>query len=158
VKVAVSIGDLVDKVSILSIKLKKISDRQKLENIRKEHETLKVSMESIGISERSDEFLRLEAVNRKLWDIEDRIRLKEVKQEFDDVFIQLAREIYFNNDERSEIKRQINIKFGSETFWKKRSMWITRREGHEQIGTYCPPDRNSSLALPRFSPNLPFHP
>jgi len=119
VKVAVSIGDLVDKVSILSIKLKKISDRQKLENIRKEHETLKVSMESIGISERSDEFLRLEAVNRKLWDIEDRIRLKEVKQEFDDVFIQLAREIYFNNDERSEIKRQINIKFGSDLLEEK---------------------------------------
>ncbi len=118
-KVDVSIGDLVDKVSILSIKLKKINDRQKLENIRKEHETLKISMESIGISEGSEEFLRLEAVNRKLWDIEDRIRLKEANQEFDDVFVQLARDIYFNNDERAEIKRQINVKFGSDLVEEK---------------------------------------
>jgi hypothetical protein len=112
-KVEVSIGELVDKVSILSIKLKKVKDANKLENIKKEYAILSKAMEQSGISLDSLEFKRLESINLKLWDIEDQIRTKEAKKEFDEGFIGLARSVYFTNDERAEIKRSVNIKYGS---------------------------------------------
>jgi hypothetical protein len=112
-KVEVSIGELVDKVSILSIKLKKVKDANKLENIKKEYAILSKAMEQNGISLNSLEFKRLESINLKLWDIEDQIRTKEAKKEFDEAFISLARSIYFTNDERAEVKRAVNIKYGS---------------------------------------------
>jgi len=119
VKIDVSIGEVVDKISILSIKLKKIKGREKLKNIRKEYDLLKNSLEEIGIKTGSEEFKQLEEINLKLWDIEDKIRLKEAKKEFDDEFIQLARSIYFNNDKRADIKREINLKHGSELIEEK---------------------------------------
>ncbi len=113
-KIDVSIGEVVDKISILSIKLKKIKDLEKLKNIRKEYNLLKDSLKEIGIKTGSEEFKQLEEINLKLWDIEDKIRLKEAKKEFDDEFIQLARSVYFNNDKRADIKRKINLKHGSD--------------------------------------------
>jgi len=77
-KVEVSIGELVDKVSILSIKSKKIRDKNKLNNIRKEYGILAKSMEDAGIQLTSDEFKRLEQINIRLWDIEDQIRIKNL--------------------------------------------------------------------------------
>ncbi len=118
-KIDVSIGEVVDKISILSIKLKKIKDREKLKNIRKEYGLLKDSLEEIGIKTGSEEFKQLEEINLKLWDIEDKIRLKEANKEFDDEFIQLARSVYFNNDKRSDLKRKINLKHGSELIEEK---------------------------------------
>ena len=112
-KVEVSIGELVDKVSILSIKLKKIRDNNKLANIQKEYSILFKSMEDAGIRQASDEFKRLEEINLKLWDIEDQIRTKEAGKEFDEEFIRLARSVYFTNDERAAVKREVNIKYGS---------------------------------------------
>jgi len=112
-KVEVSIGELVDKVSILSIKSKRIMDKNKLANIQKEYSILARSMQESGISEASHDFKRLKEINLKLWDIEDRIRTKEARKEFDDQFIALARSVYFANDERAAIKREINLKYGS---------------------------------------------
>ncbi len=121
-KVEVSIGELVDKVSILAIKLQKIKDIHKLANIRKEYDILVRAMEEAGISLMSPEFKRLEAINLKLWDIEDRIRAKEAKKEFDEDFIALARSVYFSNDARAEIKREINIKYKSDIIEEKEYM------------------------------------
>jgi len=119
VKIDISIGELVDKVSILAIKLNKIKDAGKLKNIRREFELLKKPMEQIGISTDSEDFKKLEQVNLKLWDIEDNIRIKECQKSFDAEFIQLARSVYFENDERAAIKKEINLKFGSELVEEK---------------------------------------
>lgn len=121
-KIEVSIGEVVDKLSILSIKLKKIKNKDKLKNIRKEYDILKSSMEKSGIQVESDQFKELESINLILWDIEDRIRVKESRKEFDEDFIELARKVYFNNDKRSEIKREINIKYGSNLIEEKEYM------------------------------------
>lgn len=118
-KVEVSMGELVDKVSILSIKLKKIKAPEKLRNIEKEYAVLCESMASAGLEVDSAEIRQLEAINLKLWDIEDRIRAKEAKKEFDDEFIRLARSVYFTNDERAAVKRRINIKYGSDLMEEK---------------------------------------
>jgi hypothetical protein len=112
-KIEISNGDLIDRASILSIKLQKIKSKEKLLNVQKEFYILFESMRSIGISEGSQEFQNLKKINLTLWEVEDRIRMKEFRQEFDDEFIRLARKIYFENDKRSEIKRQINITTGS---------------------------------------------
>jgi len=118
-KIEVSNGELVDKVSILSIKLQKIKSKEKLLNVQTEFDTLYDSMRSIGITEDSTEFQDLKRVNLALWEIEDQIRLKEARQEFDDEFIQLARKVYFENDKRSGIKRQINISTKSKLIEEK---------------------------------------
>jgi len=118
-KIEVSIGELVDKVTILSIKLKKVKSRDKLKNIKKEYDLLKTAMEKCAISTDSEHFGRLEEVNSRLWVIEDEIRIKEANQQFDDEFIRLARSVYFENDQRAAIKKEINIKFGSELIEEK---------------------------------------
>ncbi len=118
-KIDVSIGELVDKVSILSIKLKKIKNKAKLKNIRQEYNLLKNSMEKIGITEASEEFKALEKVNEELWHIEDDIRVKEKDKQFDDEFIRLARSVYFTNDRRAELKKDINLKYGSKLVEEK---------------------------------------
>jgi hypothetical protein len=118
-KIEIAIGELVDKVTILSIKLDKIKNEEKLRNICKEYEILRNAMETGGINTGSDEFMKLVAINTKLWEIEDKIRLKEAKKEFDDEFIQLARSVYFNNDDRFAVKKEINLKYGSEIIEEK---------------------------------------
>ncbi len=112
-KIEVSIGEVVDKVSILSIKLEKFKDEAKKANVKTEFDILAPEMEKAGVSLSSKEFADLKAVNLLLWDIEDSIRIKESKGEFDDEFIQIARSVYFKNDIRAEIKKEINLKFGS---------------------------------------------
>lgn len=107
-KIEVSNGELVDKVSILSIKLEKFKSDEKRVNALKEFELLYPVMCEIGITVDSNEFRRLRDVNLKLWEIEDRIREKEARRVFDQEFIDLARSVYFENDQRSEIKRTIN--------------------------------------------------
>ena len=118
-KVDVSIGELVDKVTILKIKLNKIKSEQKLKNIRKEYDILSSKMESTGVKEDNEDFTELRKVNEALWEIEDKIRIKEMNKEFDDEFIQLARSVYFQNDKRSEIKKKINLSFGSDLIEEK---------------------------------------
>ena len=118
-KIDVSIGELVDKVSILAIKLEKITSSQKRLNISKEYDLLSAAMEQTGIKKDNPDYMALCQVNRKLWDIEDRIRLKEAHKTFDDDFIELARAVYFTNDERATIKRRINEAFGSELMEEK---------------------------------------
>jgi hypothetical protein len=118
-KIDISVGELVDKLTILSIKLGNITDEEKLKNIRHEYTLLLKSMESVGISPDSGSFRRLLEINRRLWDIEDKIRLKKRRQEFDDEFIQLARSIYIENDKRAQVKREINSETGSDIIEEK---------------------------------------
>jgi hypothetical protein len=111
-KIEISIGEIVDKLSILQIKTGMIKDQEKLANVKKEYDYLSdIVFDELKI-EQSD-FFNLVVINSKLWEIEDRIRNKERDQEFDEDFIDLARSVYFTNDERAEIKKSINLKYGS---------------------------------------------
>lgn len=111
-KIEVSVGEIVDKLSILQIKTGMIKDHEKLANVKKEYDYLSdIVFDELKI-EQSD-FFNLVVINSKLWEIEDRIRNKERNQEFDEDFIDLARSVYFTNDERAEIKKSINLKYGS---------------------------------------------
>ncbi|MEE9430674.1 MAG: DUF6165 family protein [Melioribacteraceae bacterium] len=107
-KVEVSNGELVDKVSILAIKLEKIKSEEKLSNIRKEYNLLLEKMKELNVSINSEEYKELIDVNTDLWEIEDKIRVKELNKKFDDEFIKLARSVYFQNDIRFEIKKRVN--------------------------------------------------
>ena len=118
-QIDISIGELVDKVSILSIKSRKIQEKNKLQNIHNELELLAEKMRAAGITLQSPEYRQLEEINQALWDIEDRIRVKEAEKAFDQEFIQLARSVYFRNDERAAVKRKINITYGSELVEEK---------------------------------------
>jgi prophage tail gpP-like protein len=110
VTVPVSIGELLDKISILEIKMQHITDANKRKNIKRELDHLTQAADQVRIPHLEG---LLKKVNETLWDTEDRIRAKEDQQEFDDEFIELARSVYITNDKRSEIKRQINITSGS---------------------------------------------
>ena len=115
IQTPVSYGELIDKMTILQIKLQEIKDEAKLANVRNELELLDATWKNDKASETdiTDETSRLLAVNQRLWKIEDDIRIKEKAQEFDNAFIQLARSVYFENDERAAVKREINLKLGS---------------------------------------------
>jgi len=121
ISVPVSHGELIDKITILEIKAAHIRDAAKLANVRAELDLLNATW-SGDIASRTDiaaERAGLKAVNEALWDIEDRIRLKEREQAFDAEFIELARSVYFRNDERAAIKRRINLKLGSQLVEEK---------------------------------------
>ena len=111
----ISLGELVDKISILMIKKKNISDSIKLEHVTKELEFLQKTLKKYISADEINEFLlKLVNINSKLWDIEDDIRECERKKLFDQTFIDLARSVYFTNDERAKVKNDINKTFGSE--------------------------------------------
>ena len=111
----ISLGELVDKISILMIKKKNISDSIKLQHVNKELEFLQKTLKEYISKEEINEFLlKLVNINSKLWDIEDDIRECERKKLFDQTFIDLARSVYFTNDERAKVKNYINMTFGSE--------------------------------------------
>ena len=111
----ISLGELVDKISILMIKKKNISDSIKLQHINKELEFLQKTLKKYISEDKINEFLlALVNINSKLWDIEDDIRECERKKLFDQTFIDLARSVYFTNDERAKVKNDINKTFGSE--------------------------------------------
>ena len=118
-KIDVSIGEIVDKLTILSIKLDKFKDPEKRKNVEKEYQILLQSLKTSDITPESEEFKKLKTINLKLWDIEDKIRVKEAEKSFDDEFIELARSVYFTNDERAEIKKQINLKYNSDLIEEK---------------------------------------
>ena len=117
----VSIGELIDKITILEIKSQQIRDSAKLANVRTELDLLNATWAAHPASQTdiTDERARLLAVNQALWDIEDHIRLKEKAQAFDAEFIELARSVYFRNDERAAVKREINLKLGSQLVEEK---------------------------------------
>jgi hypothetical protein len=118
-KIEVSVGEAVDKATILKIKSERIKDPLKLRHVRMEYELLRKSLEEEGISCDSDDFKELKAVNERLWDIEDRIRRKDRDREFGDEFIELAKAVYRENDKRFEIKTRINARAGSEIVEEK---------------------------------------
>ena len=111
-KIEVSNGEIIDKLTIIQIKLERIRDKGKLENLKKEYDELIGVSESI-LSLTDPLFTALYQVNCELWDIEDRIRDLERKKDFGADFIATARAVYFRNDRRSEIKREINLKTSS---------------------------------------------
>ena len=114
INVSISLGELVDKVSILLIKEKKINDKYKLVLIRNELSLLKKTLEKFINNNEIDIYLtNLIEINTKLWNIENSIRECERKKIFDQDFIDLARSVYINNDQRSEIKNKINKEFDS---------------------------------------------
>jgi len=115
-KIEVSNGELLDKISILELKLLRIEDEEKLVNIKKEFETLNPLVVELFENHDSDlqnHYLELARINGQLWDIEDWIRDCEREKRFDKEFVELARSVYITNDKRSEVKKLINILTGS---------------------------------------------
>ncbi len=114
IKMPVSLGELVDKISILYIKNSNIKDEAKLKLIRDEMDMLTKTLDEHTSKDKIQIYLdSLIEINSKLWVIEDDIRDCERKKKFDQKFIELARSVYFTNDKRSEVKLNINNKFGS---------------------------------------------
>ena len=113
--VEVSIGELLDKISILDIKKDKIKDETKLENILREYKILKEEYDNKvkNDDKLSKLYTSLKEINSKLWVIEDEKRLCEKNADFGDEFIKLSRDVHFLNDERAKIKLEINIHTGS---------------------------------------------
>ena len=113
-KIEISHGEIVDKLTILQIKKTNIIDPIKLDNIVKEYDYLLYVVENdLGISTESPEYLELLSINNELWVIEDDIRDKERQKEFDELFVSLARSVYYTNDVRAKIKKEINLKYSS---------------------------------------------
>ncbi len=121
-KIEVSNGELLDKISILELKLLKIEDKEKLVNIQKEFDVLNPLcvelFEKFG-GQLQNHYLELARINGLLWDIEDWIRDCEREKRFDAEFIQLARSVYVTNDQRSEVKKLINNTTGSDLVEEK---------------------------------------
>lgn len=115
IEVEISLGEFLDKLTILEIKAARVREPDKLANIHKELGQLRARWRESGYA-RADieqEIKDLRTVNESLWEIEDRIREKEARGEFDANFIELARAVYHNNDRRAALKRAINRKLGS---------------------------------------------
>ena len=114
-QVPVSVGEVLDKITILQIKLARISDAKKRVNIQNELDALLPFVAGDGFitDEMQGLMAQLKSVNEALWDIEDDIREKEAAKSFDAEFIKLARAVYVTNDKRAEIKKQINLATGS---------------------------------------------
>lgn len=117
----ISAGELLDKISILEIKLQKIQDGQKRQNVRHEFECL------VHVRDRElknwriieDTYLILKDTNERLWEIEDRLRILESEKNFSQEFIEHARLVYYENDKRARLKRMINEKLGSDLIEEK---------------------------------------
>lgn len=114
-QVPVSVGEVLDKITILQIKLVHISDAAKRANIQNELDALLplVAGDAFTTDQMQALMAELKSVNEALWDIEDDIREKEAAKSFDAEFIRLARAVYITNDKRAEIKKQINLATGS---------------------------------------------
>ena len=114
-------GELFDKITILQIKLENLQEKNALKNVKLEHDQLFSIFDQFFLENTiANELINdLKLINQKLWNIEDLIRDKERNKIFDEKFIELARKVYFTNDERSRIKRSINETFGSEIVEEK---------------------------------------
>jgi hypothetical protein len=121
IKVPISPGELIDKLTILEIKAANISDAAKLANVKVELDLLQETWRSSAHAsvDIDAEWQRLREINKKLWDVEDLIRDKERERRFDQEFIELARAVYVTNDERAAVKKQINTKLGSKIVEEK---------------------------------------
>ena len=108
ITVPISNGELIDKITILKIKKEKILDNVKQKHIHKELDELMSLMNLLELNEIDELVIKLQNINKQLWEIEDALRDKERNNVFDDEFIQLARNVYFTNDERSQVKLKIN--------------------------------------------------
>ncbi len=113
--VPISPGELLDKITILRIKSARMTDAGKVRNVRLELDVLEKTWRDSGaaIPEVAADEAALQRVNEALWDIEDKIRDKELAQQFDAEFIELARAVYVTNDERAAVKKRINVALGS---------------------------------------------
>ena len=114
----ISIGELIDKITILEIKQLYMTGI-KLKNINKEMKLLKNILQDKNLEINIDLMKNLKKINKTLWEIEDNIRIKESKQEFDEEFIKLARSVYIENDKRASIKKEINQKYNSDLVEEK---------------------------------------
>jgi hypothetical protein len=121
ISVPVSYGELLDKITILQIKSERMGDPAKLANVRHELDALETGWKAHPASSHDIAALRaqLKAVNERLWVIEDDIRIREKAQDFGAEFIRLARAVYFENDERARVKREINLTLGSQLVEEK---------------------------------------
>lgn len=128
-KIEVSIGEIVDKISILEIKVNEVKGDKYL-NVRKELEYLKEQINTEMPDFDWTDMYKLYHINKRLWDIEDEIRVKESKREFDDDFIDLARSVYYVNDERAEVKKEINLKYNS-MFVEEKSYKPYKHDNHQ---------------------------
>ena len=117
-KIPVSLGELVDKITILKIKLKFLSGQKKA-NVKNEYDLLNKELRNSSINIREDLIEDLQMTNQKLWELEDKIRVKELNNDFKEDFVELARNIYKLNDKRYEIKNKINKKYNSIIFEEK---------------------------------------
>ena len=121
-KVEISIGELLDKISILEIKLLNIKDKEKTKNVYKELKTLNPYLQNLldeyGV-EMENLYTKISKINKTLWDIEDAIREKEAEEEFNEEFVELARSVYIINDQRAAVKKEINSLTKSELVEEK---------------------------------------
>lgn len=118
----ISVGELFDKITILNIKTKKISDNDKLRNIHTELKTLNDQSKKITVSDSqalNDLVLKLQQINEDLWDIENFKRECEAKKDFGESFIKLSRDVHFKNDKRAIIKKEINLLSNSQIVEEK---------------------------------------
>lgn len=118
-QIEVSIGEVVDKLTILSLKMLYMEDRQKLMNVNKERQYLANKLEETPEILHDELYSELLGINRDLWVVEDQLRDLERKQQFDEEFIKLARSVYFLNDKRAAVKKDINLKYGSDFIEEK---------------------------------------
>lgn len=142
IQTPVSYGELIDKITILEIKSERIRSAAKLANVRVELDLLNGTWQADGAT-RNDiaaERDALRRVNEALWEIEDRIRLKEKAKAFDAEFVELARSVYIRNDERAEIKRAINEKLGST---------LVEEKSYEDYGGTTGADANATARSPQ---------
>jgi transcriptional regulator of nitric oxide reductase len=119
--VPVSPGEVLDKITILEIKSERIEDEEKLINVRRE---LKLLQDTWSENVKEDDTIRdlhaqLKEINEALWEIEDAIRDEERSKSFEERFIELARNVYFTNDRRSRVKKELNLHLGSEIIEEK---------------------------------------
>jgi len=115
-KIQISTGELVDKITILEIKISKIKDEQKLKNVKKEYDIL---VKNIPDYKGIEQYEPLFSVNKQLWNVEDKLRKMEKEKKFDLSFVELARKVYKLNDKRASLKREINIECGSDLIEEK---------------------------------------
>ncbi|MCY4420062.1 MAG: DUF6165 family protein [Gammaproteobacteria bacterium] len=115
IRIPVSPGELLDKITILEIKAKQIPDGEKLRNVKTELDLLEQIWKQSSIDNDKMRELKqsLKTTNIALWEIEDKIRIKEARKEFDQEFVELARSVYLQNDKRAATKKEINVLLGS---------------------------------------------
>ncbi len=121
IRVEVSVGEFLDKLSILEIKSEKITDPSKLANVRRELQVLRDTWAAspLAAADIREDYAELMSLNRRLWDIEDGLREMEAEGRFDQEFVTLARSVYLTNDPRAAVKKRINLRLGSELVEEK---------------------------------------